>query len=70
MKDYRVEYKIGGTGYITIKANSAEEAEDELWNIFDEEPLIHEDENGWIDKEDLWDIEWTEIDVVHAYKER
>ena len=54
MKDYRVEYKIGGTGYITIKANSAEEAEDELWNIFD----------------DLWDIEWTEIDVVHAYKER
>ena len=64
MQKYMVQYKISGDSYMGIWADSAEEAENELRNIFNEKPLIHEHENWWIDKKVLLNINWDKIDTT------
>lgn len=57
MKEYCVEYKIKGTGYLVVMADSKEEAMSEIENVFVGDPPENE-ENSWIDQDVLWDLEW------------
>lgn len=57
MKEYRVKYKIEGTGYLVFRANSEEEAEEEFDRILGgDKPQI--EDNEWIDNDVIYDLEW------------
>jgi len=61
MKEYSIRYELRGTGCLTFRANSAEEAEEEFDRALCGDPLEIED-NAWIDNDVIYDIEWdTEI---------
>ena len=57
MKSYNVEYFIQGFKTITVAANSAEEALEEVERAFRGDECLNDD-NFWIDQDSLWDIEW------------
>ena len=67
MKEYCVEYKIKGTGYLTVYANSEEEARSEIENVFGGDPPEIE-ENSWIDQDVVWDLEW-DTETINAVEE-
>jgi hypothetical protein len=67
MKEYTVKYKIESTGYLTFKANSAEEAEEEFERALCGDDLQIED-NMWIDNDTIYDLEW-DVEVLDTREE-
>lgn len=67
MKEYSVKYKIEGTGYLNIVANSEEEAEEEFYRALCGDDLEIED-NTWIDNDVIYDIEWN-TDILDTREE-
>ncbi len=64
MKEYTVNYKLTGYGYIKVIAENENDAMDEINSVFCGEKPKH-DENLWIDNEVLYDTEWdTEVTSV------
>lgn len=67
MKEYCVKYKLSGTGYLKVMADSEEEAMNEIENVFTGDPPENE-ENSWIDQEVVWDLEW-DCETIDATEE-
>lgn len=67
MKEYCVKYKLSGTSYIRVMADSEEDAMNEIENVFAGDPPENE-ENSWIDQEVVWDIEW-DCETIDATEE-
>lgn len=64
MKEYTVNYKLTGYGYIKVTAKDEDDAMDEINSVFCGDKPKH-DENSWIDNEVLYDTEWdTEVTSV------
>ena len=65
MKEYTVKYKLGGYGYLTVVAESEEDAMEEIDRVMCGDEPTHP-ENSWVSPEVVWDIEYTTCETVEA----
>ena len=65
LKQYDVKYNIKPIyAEITVMAESAEEAQEEIERVFQGDTPIR-GENQWIDQDVLWNVEWyTDVEEV------
>lgn len=67
MKEYKIRYKLTGTGCLVFRADSAEEAEEEFYRIMCGDS-VQKEENEWIDDDIIYDVEY-ENEILETEEE-